>query len=164
MAVTQTYDDAGLDRLQKYRKKIKQKKIAYGVDSRTHPKTGEPLSKTGEPLSNIVVWLEYGTKNADGSFRIQPRDLGQISSLHFLPKLDNLTKYSLSKYLDGNTLTSCLDNIGDSAVEEWKQKIEMSLSYVDSNEQSTIDQKGFDHPWVDTGYLQQNITHWTENK
>ncbi len=115
-------------------------------------------SESGIGYAQMAAWLEYGTKKT----RAYPLFHRTVEFFEH-PSKSNIIKNSLKGYfnsLDSNKqYTIILNSIGKGYAEIIQAGMGKPGRVGNSNTQSTIDIKGRNEPWIDTGELKQNISY-----
>lgn len=122
--------------------------ISVGWDNGIH-------RPSGETYGQIASWLENGIPSRN----IPARPYLAKSSVIVSRRVSDDIRRTLvllsspNKRIDQASIESAFDKVADEAADETRRIILTRSVSVPDNKQSTIDRKGSDRPWIDTGEL-----------
>lgn len=113
---------------------------------------------SGKSLTDIAIWNNYGTLNTDNTWHIPPRRFMEASlTRRGIGSISKEVSRALDDIYNGKNAESAIETIAKAMAVNISVVIEMFNRPV--NAESTIDQKGFDNPLIETGELQNNVQH-----
>lgn len=115
---------------------------------------------SGKSLTDIAIWNNYGTLNEDNTWHIPPRRFMEASlTRRGIGSISKEVSDALDNIYDGGDAESAIETIAKAMSVSISVAIEIFNRPV--NAESTVDQKGFDDPLIETGELQNNVQHKT---
>lgn len=113
-----------------------------------------------KPVATIALWMEYGTDpetSNNGGMPARPA-IGTTFERHSA-EFNKACKKLLSDIIDGRAdLDTAVTELGDKALEKLRATIDDAKAWAEPLAESTVQKKGHDVPWLDTGTLREQCS------
>ncbi len=152
-----TTDDTILKRLVSQTSEMEKLELQYGWDDRQQ-------KTRGSTNADVMYWFEMGTYQ-NGQQHQVPRPLLDQTSVWLEDEVANKSNEALSNAVfNKQPIRSALNIVAIECKNQLDNNMTAATSFLPRNKQSTIDQKGFDHPSIETGEAQDAISSWIVKK
>lgn len=144
-------DLSGIKQLKKHMSKLQSDEINWGYPNETD------MHSSGLSQGRLAEILNDGVRNPSGSdkeWRIPPRPALMASAMSIRKELERSLKDDVKRFYEGGSTNALYTAVGRFLVQDYQETMTNWIGVgteARDNADSTIRQKGFNQPFVETG-------------
>lgn len=148
--------DLGITKLRNDLHALGTKRIASGF---LKPESTKTHGEAGVPIATLAAWMEFGTKNADGSVHVPARPALRTGVEQNKGKIQKQMRSSVSDLIDGRVKSpdGVLKTVAEVVKTGMRKTWSRAREWAEPLAQSTARAKGHDQPLVESFELFENL-------